>query len=78
MSFQLSWSRGEIFGDFRSWNVSKDSNSLHNTDHDSECIIGASKKQGEGRIKVGFDQCVAPSLPFTGLFIWNDSCHHAS
>lgn len=78
MSLQLSWSKGEIVGDFRSWNVSKKSNLLHSTDRDSECVTGAWKKQGEGGIKMGFDQCVAPSLAFTRLFIWNDSCHYAS
>lgn len=44
MSLQLSWSKGEIVGDFRSWNVSKKSNLLHSTDRDSECVTGAWKK----------------------------------
>jgi len=56
MPSQLSLSRGDIAGDFRNRNVSKESDLLSNTDHDSECIVTeAWKKWGEGSIKVGFD-----------------------
>lgn len=67
-----------MVGDCRSWNVSTEGSLLHSTDHDNERITGACKKWAEGSIKVGFDQCVAPSVTFTGSFIWNDSCHCAS
>lgn len=43
------------------------------------CLRAERRKSRKGQsVKVGFQQCVALSLPFAGLFIWNESCHNAS
>lgn len=60
VSLQLSWSRGEIVGDFRSWNVSKESNALHNADHDSNRGL---EKVGRGKYEGGI-RPASCSVPF--------------